>query len=63
MELSREFDTYKLERLGKLLNVHDWIDVILIGIQITTTYEIQTKYYENMRSNKYKYFRTISLVK
>ena len=30
MELSREFDTYKLERLGKLLNVDDWIDVILL---------------------------------
>jgi hypothetical protein len=26
----------------------------LIGIQITTTYTIRTKYYENMRPNKYK---------
>ena len=29
----------------------DWCN--LIGIQITTTYKIHTKYYENMRSNKY----------
>jgi hypothetical protein len=29
----------------------DWCN--LIGIQITTTYTIRTKYYENMKPNKY----------
>jgi hypothetical protein len=30
----------------------DWCN--LIGMQITTTYKIRTKYYENMRLNKHK---------
>jgi hypothetical protein len=30
----------------------DWCN--LIGIQITTTYKIRTKYLENMRPNKQK---------
>jgi hypothetical protein len=34
MEESRDLDTYRLKRLGKSLNVPDWIDVILLEYKL-----------------------------
>jgi hypothetical protein len=49
-------DPYIYLQFPKVRQVREiaWLDWCnLIGTQITTTYKIRTKYYENMRQNKH----------